>query len=47
MEQNSMGHCLENKGNFVFRIRRNAFDIYDKKGNKMDLIKKLKGKTSR
>ena len=38
----SMEHCLENEGNFIFRIRRNAFDIFDKKGNKIDLIKKLK-----
>ena len=39
----SMEHCLASEGNFIFRIRRNAFDIYDKKGNKIDLIKKLKG----
>jgi len=39
----SMEHCLANDGNFIFRIRRNAFDIYDKKGDKIDLIKKLKG----
>ena len=39
----SMEHCLGNGGNFIFRLRRNAFDIYDKKGNKMDLIEKLKG----
>ena len=39
----SIEHCLANEGNFIFRIRRNAFDIYDKKGNKIDIIKKLKG----
>ena len=39
----SMEHCLANDGNFIFRIRKNAFDIYDKKGNKIDLIKKLRG----
>ena len=38
-----MEHCLANEGNFIFRIRKNAFDVYDKKGNKMDLIEKLKG----
>jgi hypothetical protein len=37
----SMEHCLENEGNFIFRIRRNAFDIFDKKGNKLDLIKRV------
>jgi len=44
-----MEHCFAGKGNFIFRVRRNAFDIYDKKGNKIDIIKKLsqikKGKT--
>ena len=39
----SMEHCLEGGGNFIFRIRRNAFDIYDKNSNKIDLIKKLNG----
>ena len=39
----SMEYCLANEGDFIFRIRRNAFDIYDKKGNKIDLIEKLKG----
>jgi len=47
----SMEHCLASNGNFIFRIRKNAFDIYDKKGNKIDLIKKLgdikKNKTMR
>jgi len=38
----SMEHCLANEGDFIFRIRKNAFDIFDKKGNKIDLIKKLK-----
>jgi IS4 transposase len=38
----SMEHCLAGKGNFIFRIRRNAFDIYDKYNNKIDLIEKLK-----
>ena len=38
----SMEHCLANEGNFIFRIRKNAFDIYDKKGNKIDLIEKLR-----
>ena len=37
----SMEHCLAGKGNFIFRIRRNAFDVYDKNGNKIDLIEKL------
>ena len=38
----SMEHCLAGKGNFIFRIRRNAFDIYDAKGKKIDLIERLK-----
>ena len=38
----SMEHCLASKGNFIFRIRKNAFNIYDKKGGKIDLIEKLK-----
>jgi hypothetical protein len=37
----SMEHCLAGKGDFIFRIRRNAFDVYDKNGNKIDLIEKL------
>ena len=37
----SMEHCLTGKGNFIFRIRRNAFDVYDKNGNKIDIIDKL------
>jgi hypothetical protein len=45
----SMEHCLCGSGNFIFRIRKNAFDIYDKNNNKIDLIGKLrrikKGKT--
>jgi len=39
----SMEHCLNGGGNFIFRIRRNAFDIYDKNDKKIDLIGKLKG----
>src|SRR5215469_13145941 len=42
----SMEHCLANEGNFIFRIRKNAFDIYDKKGNKIGLTEKLKGISS-
>jgi len=38
----SMEHCLKNEGNFIFRIRRNAFNIYDKRGAEIGLIKKLK-----
>jgi len=38
----SMEHCLKGKGNFIFRIRRNAFDIYDRNSSKIDLIEKLK-----
>jgi len=38
----SMEHCLAGEGNFVFRIRKSVFDIYDKKGNKIDLIEKLR-----
>jgi hypothetical protein len=37
----SMEHCLAGGGDFIFRIKKNAFDIYDKKGNKIDLIEKL------
>lgn len=38
----SMEHCLKHGGNFVFRIRKGAFDIYSSKRKKMDLITKLK-----
>jgi hypothetical protein len=38
----SMAHCLMNEGNFIFRIRKNAFDIYDKTGNKINLTEKLR-----
>jgi len=38
----SMEHCFAGKGNFIFRIRRNIFDVHDKNGNKIDLIEKLK-----
>ena len=37
----SMEHCLARKGSFIFRIRKNAFDIYDKNGNKIDILEKL------
>ena len=37
----SMEHCLRGGGDFIFRIRKNAFNIYDKNGVKVDLIKKL------
>ena len=36
-----MEHCLAGGGDFVFRIRKNAFDIYNKNGKKIDLIDKL------
>ena len=38
----SMVHCLKGEGSFVFRIRKNAFDIYYENGNKVDLISNLK-----
>jgi len=38
----SMEHCFLGGGNFVFRIRKNAFDIYDKNGVKLDLITRLR-----
>ena len=37
----SMEHCFAGGGNFIFRIRKNAFDIYNKNGIKVNLIEKL------
>ena len=38
----SIEHCLAGGGDFIFRIRKNAFDIYCKNGKKIDLIDKLR-----
>jgi hypothetical protein len=38
----SMAHCLVGGGNFIFRIRKNAFDVYSKSGGKIDLIDRLR-----
>ena len=38
----SMEHCLAGCGDFIFRIRKNAFDVFNKSGSKIDLIDKLK-----
>jgi hypothetical protein len=37
----SIEHCLKNGGNFIFRIKKGAFDIYSSKRTKMNLITKL------
>jgi len=39
----SMEHCLSGGGDFIFRIRKGAFDIYELSGEtKVNLIEKLK-----
>jgi hypothetical protein len=38
----SMNYCLENGGDFIFRIKKDAFNIYSSKRTKMNLISKLK-----
>jgi hypothetical protein len=38
----SMQHCLAGEGNFIFRLKKNAFDIYNKSNKKIDLINKLR-----
>jgi hypothetical protein len=37
----SMEHCCENEADFIFRLRKNAFDIYYNDGKKIDLINML------
>ena len=31
-------HCLDGKGNFIFRLKSKAFKIYDNKGNEINLL---------
>jgi hypothetical protein len=38
----SMNYCRENGGDFIFRIKKDAFNIYSGKRTKMNLIVKLK-----
>jgi hypothetical protein len=38
----SMNHCRQSGGNFIFRIKKGAFNIYSSKRTKIDLIMKLK-----
>jgi hypothetical protein len=38
----SMNYCRENGGNFIFRIKKDAFNIYSSKRTKINLIVKLK-----
>ena len=43
----SMEHCRINEANFIFRLRKNAFDVYDSNGTKIDLINKLQKLTDK
>lgn len=38
----SMNYCRKNGGNFIFRIKKDAFNIYSSRRTKMNLISKLK-----
>ena len=39
-------HCLKAGANFVFRLKYNAFKLYDENGEEIQLLKKLKSVTS-
>ena len=35
-------YCLKSGANFIFRLKYNAFKLYDKDGNELDLLNKLR-----
>ena len=39
-------HCLKAEANFILRLRYNAFKLYDKDGNEINLLEKLRDVTS-
>ena len=42
----SIEHCLKAGANFILRLKYNAFNLYDKDGNTIDLLEKLRDVTS-
>jgi len=38
---NSIDYCLRNNADFIFRLRTNCFSIYDKSGNKIDMLSRF------
>lgn len=36
-------HCMDNGANFVLRLRKNSFNIYDSENGKINLLEKLEG----
>ena len=40
---NGVLHCIENKADYIFRLRTNHFAIYDKDGGKLNIISETSG----